>query len=53
MELLHVQGPKSNIKAVGDYFRADGPFEGKNGYSKPDLRYSSNIWTSAIHKIGR
>jgi hypothetical protein len=27
MELLHVQGPKSNIKAVGDYLRADGPFE--------------------------
>jgi hypothetical protein len=27
MELWHMQGPKSNIKAVGDYLRADGPFE--------------------------
>jgi hypothetical protein len=30
MELLLVQGPKKNILAVGDYLRADGPFEGKN-----------------------
>jgi hypothetical protein len=29
MELLHVQEPKNNIEAVGDYLRADGPFEGK------------------------
>jgi hypothetical protein len=29
MELLHVQGPKNNIQAVGYYLRADGPFEGK------------------------
>jgi hypothetical protein len=28
MELLHVQGPKNNIKAVGEYLHADGPFEG-------------------------
>jgi hypothetical protein len=28
MELLRVQGPKNNIKAEGDYLRADGPFEG-------------------------
>jgi hypothetical protein len=28
MELLRVQGPKNNIKAVGDYLRADGLFEG-------------------------
>jgi hypothetical protein len=27
MELLRVQGPKNNILAVGDYLRADGPFE--------------------------
>jgi hypothetical protein len=25
-----VQGPKNNIKVVGDYLRADGPFDGKN-----------------------
>jgi hypothetical protein len=25
-ELLRVQGPKNNIKAVGDYLRADVPF---------------------------
>jgi hypothetical protein len=30
MELLHAQGPKNNIDAVGDYLRKDGPFEGKN-----------------------
>jgi hypothetical protein len=30
MELLHVKEPKNNNKAVGDYLRADGPFEGKN-----------------------
>jgi hypothetical protein len=30
MELLRAQEPKSNILAVGDYLRADGPFEGKN-----------------------
>jgi hypothetical protein len=29
MELLRVQGSKSNMQAVGDYFCADGPFEGK------------------------
>jgi hypothetical protein len=29
MELLRMQGPKSNILAVGDYLRADGPFEGE------------------------
>jgi hypothetical protein len=28
-ELLRVQGPKSNIVAVGEYLRADGPFESK------------------------
>jgi hypothetical protein len=30
MKLLHVKGPKNNIQAVGDYLRADVPFEGKN-----------------------
>jgi hypothetical protein len=30
MELLHVQGLKSNIWAVGYYLRADRPFESKN-----------------------
>jgi hypothetical protein len=28
-ELLHVQGPKNNIKVLGDYPRADGPLGGK------------------------
>jgi hypothetical protein len=28
-ELFRVQEPKNNIQAVGDYLRADGPFEGK------------------------
>jgi hypothetical protein len=28
MDLLRVQGPKSNILAVGVYLRADGPFDG-------------------------
>jgi hypothetical protein len=35
MELLHVQGPKNNIEAVGDYLRADGPFERKNDNFDP------------------
>jgi hypothetical protein len=35
MELLHVQGPKNNIKAVADYLRADGPFEDKSGKFDP------------------
>jgi hypothetical protein len=30
MELLHVPGPENNIKAIGDYLCADGPFEGNN-----------------------
>jgi hypothetical protein len=30
MDLVHVQGPKNIIYAVGDYLNADGPFEGKN-----------------------
>jgi hypothetical protein len=37
MELLRVQGPKNNIKAVGDYLRADVPFEDKNDYFDPVL----------------
>jgi hypothetical protein len=28
-----VQGPKSSILAVGDYLRADGPFEGENDFN--------------------
>jgi hypothetical protein len=32
MELLHVQGPKNNIEAVGDYLRAVGTFSGKDDY---------------------
>jgi hypothetical protein len=35
MELLRVQGPKNSIKAVGDYLRADVPFEGKNDNFDP------------------
>jgi hypothetical protein len=35
MDLLRVQGPKNNIEAVGDYLRADGPFEGKNDNFDP------------------
>jgi hypothetical protein len=35
MEMLRVQGPKNKILAVGDYLRADGPFEGKNDNFDP------------------
>jgi hypothetical protein len=35
MELLRVQGPKNNIQAVGDYLRADKPFEGENDTFDP------------------
>jgi hypothetical protein len=35
MGLLRVQGPKNNILTVGDYLRADGPFEGKNDHFDP------------------
>jgi hypothetical protein len=35
MELLRVQEPKNNIKAVGDYLRANGPFESKNDNFDP------------------
>jgi hypothetical protein len=35
MELLRVQRPKNNIQAVGDYLRADVPFEGKNDNFDP------------------
>jgi hypothetical protein len=35
MELLRVQEPKNNILAIGDYLRADGPFEGKNDNFEP------------------
>jgi hypothetical protein len=35
MELLHVQGPKNNSKAVGDYLRANEPFEGEDDYFSP------------------
>jgi hypothetical protein len=34
-ELLRVQEPKNNISAVGDYLRADGPFEDKNLHFDP------------------
>jgi hypothetical protein len=34
-ELLHVQGSINNIKAVGDYLRADGPVGGKKHYFNP------------------
>jgi hypothetical protein len=30
-----VQEPKNNIQAVGDYLRADGPFEGKTDNFDP------------------
>jgi hypothetical protein len=32
IELLHVQGPKRNILAVGDYPRADRLSKGENDY---------------------
>jgi hypothetical protein len=35
MVLLHVQGLKNNIKAIGDYLSADGPFEVKIHYFDP------------------
>jgi hypothetical protein len=35
MKLLHVQGPKNSIKALGGYLRADGPLEGKNNGANP------------------
>jgi hypothetical protein len=38
MELWHVQGPNNNIKAVGYYLRADGPFEGKNDNFEPVIK---------------
>jgi hypothetical protein len=37
MELLHVQGPKNDITAAGDYLRANGPVESKGDYLKPIL----------------
>jgi hypothetical protein len=37
-ELLRVQRPKNIIKEVGDYLRADVPFEGKNDNFDPFLR---------------
>jgi hypothetical protein len=39
MELLRVQGPKNNILAVGDYLRADVPFESKNDNFDPVLSF--------------
>jgi hypothetical protein len=36
-ELLRVKEPKNNIQAVGDYLRADGPFEGKADRFDPVL----------------
>jgi hypothetical protein len=39
LELLRVQGPKSNISAVGDYLRVDVPFEGKNDNFDPVSSY--------------
>jgi hypothetical protein len=38
-ELLRVQEPKNNIQAVGDYLRADGPFEGKTDRFDPVLNF--------------
>jgi hypothetical protein len=35
MELLRFQGLKKIISAVGDYLRADVPFEGKNDNFAP------------------
>jgi hypothetical protein len=34
-ELLRAQEPKNNTQAVGDYLRADGPFEGKTDLFDP------------------
>jgi hypothetical protein len=46
-ELLRVQGPKNKILAVGDYLRADGPFEGQNDNFDPvsssKKRYEAQI----------
>jgi hypothetical protein len=36
IKLSHVQGPENNIKEVGYYLRADGPFVGKDDYLDPD-----------------
>jgi hypothetical protein len=43
MELLRVQGSKSNILAEGDYFRADGPFEGRNDNLNPVPSFKENM----------
>jgi hypothetical protein len=45
MELLRVQAPKSNILAVGDYLRADGPFGGYNDNFDPVLS------SKEIHRV--
>jgi hypothetical protein len=37
IDLWHMQGPNNKTKAVGDYLRADGPFEGKNNYFDPAI----------------
>jgi hypothetical protein len=48
MELLRVQGPKNDILAVGDYLRADGPFEGKNDNFDPVL-YSKERYEAQLN----
>jgi hypothetical protein len=47
MKLLRVRGSKNNIEALGDYLRADGPFEGKNDNFDPVPRLKINKWSTA------
>jgi hypothetical protein len=42
-ELLRLQEPKNNTKAVGDYLRADGPFESKNDNFDPVSSSKENM----------
>jgi hypothetical protein len=51
MELLHFQGPKNNILAVGDYLRADVPFEGKNDNFDPSSKFYRKMRSTAKCRI--
>jgi hypothetical protein len=42
--------PNNNIKAVGNYLRADEQFEGENDYFDPNPQLLRKIWTIAVHK---
>jgi hypothetical protein len=51
-ELLHVQETKNNNMAVGYYFSADGPFEGKmelfDLLESSRIRYGLQLYTETI-----